>query len=210
LIAIVQTLYKMVRNGETWDLGEVELNEQGLPVVHDIAEKLGCVRQLLDTPCAVPEDEEVLADSKEQPDFAEENFGDTPLSRDSVFLSKDPPICDRQPCQQCFHDDQINQQIHGPEFGKGQEAAASNSRPTPSSVCLDFQEHDFDLESPVFGGSNPFRPWSMAADESLDQGSSSENIEQNMLDCYMGFGVAGDMDNILFGQYEDHGGMNMS
>jgi hypothetical protein len=200
----------MVRNGETWDLGEVELNEQGLPVVHDIAEKLGCVRQLPDNPYAVSEDAEILADSKEQLDFVEESFGDAPLSRDSVFLLKDLPLSDRQPCQQRFRDDKINQQIHERELGKEQEASALYSRSTPSSALLNFQQHDLNLESPIFSGSDPFRSLSMVADELQDQVRSSENIEQNMLDCYMGFGGAGDMDNTMFGQYEDHSGMNMS
>jgi hypothetical protein len=34
----------MVRNGEKWDFGDPELNEQGMPVVHNIAEMLQCVR----------------------------------------------------------------------------------------------------------------------------------------------------------------------
>ncbi len=44
LIATVQKLYSMLRNGETWDLGEPELNYRGQPVVHNVASKLGCLR----------------------------------------------------------------------------------------------------------------------------------------------------------------------
>ena len=44
LVATVQKLYSMLRNGEKWDLGEPELNDRGLPVVHNVAAKLGCLR----------------------------------------------------------------------------------------------------------------------------------------------------------------------
>jgi hypothetical protein len=51
----------MVRNGEPWDLGEPELNDRGLPVIHNIAEKLGCIRPSPDMPQAFPEDAEEFA-----------------------------------------------------------------------------------------------------------------------------------------------------
>lgn len=62
LIATVQKLYTMVRNNEPWLLGEPELNDRGLPVIHNIAEKLGCIRPSPDLPCAFPEDEAEFAE----------------------------------------------------------------------------------------------------------------------------------------------------
>lgn len=51
----------MVRNGQSWDLGEPELNDRGQPVIHNIATKLGCIRPNADAdlpPHSVfPEDE---------------------------------------------------------------------------------------------------------------------------------------------------------
>ncbi|KAH8165009.1 hypothetical protein CIB48_g3231 [Xylaria polymorpha] len=41
LIATVHKLYAMVRNGQSWDLGEPELNDRGQPIIHNIATKLG-------------------------------------------------------------------------------------------------------------------------------------------------------------------------
>ncbi|KAI0189225.1 hypothetical protein F4808DRAFT_46514 [Astrocystis sublimbata] len=65
LIATVHKLYAMVRNGQSWDLGEPELNDRGRPVIHDIATKLGCMRTNADAdmpPHSVfPEDEAGLA-----------------------------------------------------------------------------------------------------------------------------------------------------
>ncbi|GAP92520.2 putative c6 transcription factor protein [Rosellinia necatrix] len=51
----------MVRNGQSWDLGEPELNDRGQPIIHNIATKLGCIRPNADAdlpPHSVfPEDE---------------------------------------------------------------------------------------------------------------------------------------------------------
>lgn len=65
LIATVQKLYSMVRNGETWDLGEPELNDRGQPIIHNVASRLGCLRPNsdLDLPphTVFPEDEAGMA-----------------------------------------------------------------------------------------------------------------------------------------------------
>ncbi|KAI0476027.1 hypothetical protein GGR56DRAFT_447678 [Xylariaceae sp. FL0804] len=65
LIATVHKLYAMVRSGQSWDLGEPELNDRAQPVIHDIATKLGCIRPNADAdlpPHSVfPEDEAGLA-----------------------------------------------------------------------------------------------------------------------------------------------------
>lgn len=45
---MVHKLYSMVRSGKLWTLGEPELNDSGLPVIHDIASKLGAVRPISD------------------------------------------------------------------------------------------------------------------------------------------------------------------
>ncbi len=70
LIATVQKLYSMLRNGETWDLGEPELNDRGQPVVHNVASKLGCLRPNsdLDLPShsIFPEDEAGMAELARQ------------------------------------------------------------------------------------------------------------------------------------------------
>src|SRR5271167_2077909 len=56
----------MVRNGESWDLGEPELNDRGLPVIHNIAEKLGCIRPSPDMPQSFPEDADEFAELQAQ------------------------------------------------------------------------------------------------------------------------------------------------
>jgi len=66
LIATVHKLYTMVRNSQQWDLGEPELNDRGQPVIHNIAQKLGCIRPNSDIDLPVhsvfPEDERGMAE----------------------------------------------------------------------------------------------------------------------------------------------------
>lgn len=66
LIATIHKLYSMVRNGESWEFGDPELNDRGLPVVHNIASKLGCIRPNSDIDLPVhsvfPEDERDLGE----------------------------------------------------------------------------------------------------------------------------------------------------
>jgi hypothetical protein len=70
LIATVQKLYSMVRNGEPWDLGEPELNDRGQPVVHNVAAKLGCLRPHSDVDLPLqavfPEDKAGMAELARQ------------------------------------------------------------------------------------------------------------------------------------------------
>ncbi|KAL5603470.1 hypothetical protein FOVSG1_006220 [Fusarium oxysporum f. sp. vasinfectum] len=66
LIATIYELYSMVRNNKSWDLGEPELNDRGLPLIHSIAQKLGCIHPDSDidlSVCSVfPEDEASMAE----------------------------------------------------------------------------------------------------------------------------------------------------
>jgi hypothetical protein len=70
LIATVHKLYSMVRNQQTWDLGEPELNDRGQPVIHNIAQRLGCIRPNSDVDLPVhsvfPEDEAGMAELARQ------------------------------------------------------------------------------------------------------------------------------------------------
>ncbi|SPQ19550.1 3c6f0dd1-d81e-4f71-bcb0-e14963a4849d [Thermothielavioides terrestris] len=70
LIATVQKLYSMVRNGEPWEFGEPALNERGQPIVHNVAAKLGCLRPNNDLDLPIqsifPEDEAGMAELARQ------------------------------------------------------------------------------------------------------------------------------------------------
>jgi hypothetical protein len=61
LIATIHKLYLMVRNSQPWNLGEPDQNDRGQAVVHNIAQKLGCIQPSSDIDLPVhsvfPEDE---------------------------------------------------------------------------------------------------------------------------------------------------------
>ncbi|KAH7168848.1 hypothetical protein DER46DRAFT_502169 [Fusarium sp. MPI-SDFR-AT-0072] len=91
LIATVHKLYSMVRNNQSWDLGEPELNDRGQPVIHNIAQKLGCIRPNSDIDLPVhsvfPEDEAGMAelarqleDQQKEHEPAKETIKDTDSS----------------------------------------------------------------------------------------------------------------------------------
>jgi hypothetical protein len=65
----------MIRNNESWDLGEPELNDRGQPVIHDIASKLGCIRPSPDLPVAFPEGAEDFAELQAQLQAARAEIG---------------------------------------------------------------------------------------------------------------------------------------
>lgn len=95
LIATVQKLYTMVRNNETWELGDPEMNDRGQPVIHDIASKLGCIRPSPDLPYAFPEGAEDFAELQAQLQAArsESNSDETGSRRHSDDSSS--PALDR-------------------------------------------------------------------------------------------------------------------
>lgn len=70
LIATIHKLYSMVRSSQPWELGEPELNDRGQPIVHNIAQKLGCIRPNSDIDLPVhsvfPEDESSMAELARQ------------------------------------------------------------------------------------------------------------------------------------------------
>lgn len=97
LIATVQKLYTMIRNGDSWDLGEPELNDRGQPVIHDIASKLGCIRPSPDLPYAFPEGAEDFAELQAQLQAARAEMGahDTGNRKSSDDSTLSSPALDR-------------------------------------------------------------------------------------------------------------------
>jgi hypothetical protein len=73
LIAIVQKLYFMIRNGELWDLGNPELNNRGLLVIYNIAKKLGCIRLSQDLKYVFPENTEAIIELQSHMSFVNGN-----------------------------------------------------------------------------------------------------------------------------------------
>jgi hypothetical protein len=62
----------MVRNQETWDLGEPTKNDSGQPTIHDIVSKLDCICDLPDNPTAFLDTAHELAGLRAQLQAAED------------------------------------------------------------------------------------------------------------------------------------------
>ncbi|KAH7317844.1 hypothetical protein BKA65DRAFT_109063 [Rhexocercosporidium sp. MPI-PUGE-AT-0058] len=187
LIATVQKLYTMVRNGEQWDLGEPELNDRGQPVIHDIASKLGCIRASPDLPYAFPEGEQDFADLQVQlqsarSEMASEDNGSRKHSEDSSSYSPGLQRTDRASSSESDHSN-LSKDYNQIIWAQRQAAAKIAPRkPAPLSIAQRpsyeeepvYQPHpsldttcsmpspiytEYQTESPMFRNASPFSPW---------------------------------------------------
>ncbi|KAF4630288.1 hypothetical protein G7Y89_g7853 [Cudoniella acicularis] len=154
LIATVQKLYTMVRNNESWDLGEPELNDRGQPVIHDIASKLGCIRPSPDLPYAFPEGAEDFAELQAQLQTArsETNPEDTASRKHSQDSSYSPPLdrTDRASSSESDHSNlsnEYNQMLWSQRQAAGKSTNIKSSPQSTRPAPLNFnQRPSFDEE----------------------------------------------------------------
>jgi hypothetical protein len=97
----------MVRNNESWDLGDPEMNDRGQPVIHDIASRLGCIRPSPDLPYAFPEGADGFAELQAQlaarSDLHEEDSGSRKTSEESSSYSPTLERTDRASSSESDH-----------------------------------------------------------------------------------------------------------
>jgi len=148
LIATVQKLYTMIRNNESWDLGEPEMNDRGQPVIHDIASKLGCIRPSPDMPYAFPEGADDFAELQVQLQARSETESDDIRSRkhsdDSSYSSPALARMDRASSSESDHSNiskdynQMlwDQQQRQEEMMKANRAAPKVAIPKPTPLNL--------------------------------------------------------------------------
>ncbi len=86
----------MVRNSQTWELGEPELNKGGKPVIHDIAQKLDCIRSGNSTiphgRLMIPDDKAAMLElagnlQAQQAEYEQNDFGQTDNNTEDTALS---------------------------------------------------------------------------------------------------------------------------
>ncbi|KAH6605598.1 c6 transcription factor, partial [Trichoderma cornu-damae] len=137
LIATVHKLYAMVRNHQAWDLGEPELNDRGQPVIHNIAQKLGCIRPNSDIDLPVhsvfPEDEAGMAE----------------LARQLEEQQHQHQHQQQQQQQQHNHDADAH-----PKEAKETGSPMYNRTDRASSSELDHSDMELDYRRAAFGGHN--------------------------------------------------------
>ncbi|KAH7037313.1 uncharacterized protein B0I36DRAFT_64355 [Microdochium trichocladiopsis] len=166
LIATVHKLYAMVREGQTWDLGEPDLNDRGQPIIHNIATKLGCIRPNADIdlpPHSVfPEDEAGLSQ------LAAELQAQQPPEHESMIMedikmerSLTETRSDRASSSELDHSD-FEQDYRATLLGEQQQQQHTNLQtlsPQSFSSC-----NDFDVNTPISAGLDPSADAMMFAD----------------------------------------------
>lgn len=188
LIATVHKLYAMVRNGQSWDLGEPELNDRGQPVIHDIATKLGCIRPNADAdlpPHSVfPEDEaglaklaaelEVQQQERERHSTEQRSETDSTCNRTERASSSELDHSDfEQDYRKALMSGQNLQTMSPQSFTSYSDF---ETKPTPGE--MDASAAMFPVQSPSIQTSFP--PWTMNRPDSM--GISSQYMPQMDLD----------------------------
>ncbi|PBP18132.1 c6 zinc finger domain containing protein [Diplocarpon rosae] len=187
LIATVQKLYTMLRNGDSWDLGEPELNERGQPVIHDIASRLGCIRASPDLPYAFPEGEQDFAElqaqlqsarSEQVTEGSEDQGQGRKLSEDCSVYSPSLQRTERASSSESDHSN-LSKDYHQMIWAQRQAAAAKLAPRKPARLSIACDERqpypcslntpcarpspiytDIKTESPMLRTASPFSPWS--------------------------------------------------
>lgn len=162
----------MVRNGEQWDLGEPDLNDRGQPVIHNIAQKLSCIRPNSDIDLPVhsvfPEDEQGLADLAAQLEAQQQNEKSVVDARTDRASSSDMDHSD-------FED------YRKAAFGGGQAGSAMTL--SPASLTYDsFDNYSIPSSEGLPSATSPtnpmptnFVPWMRPA----SMGFNSQFIQQS-------------------------------
>lgn len=181
----------MVRNGESWDLGEPELNDRGLPVIHNIAEKLGCIRHSPDLPQSFPEDADDFAELQRHlyagvSDSENKQSNDTHSPRDRTDRASssesDHSTLSTDYTQMLWTQQQSQQQNISlaayqqspltPQFDD--EALFQEFDQEPPSSISDSTFDTVSIASPIFSGfqsplqmHSPSSPWSPDGDDNM-------------------------------------------
>ncbi|EMR66975.1 hypothetical protein MGN70_012863 [Eutypa lata] len=178
----------MVRNGQSWDLGEPELNDRGQPVIHDIATKLGCIRPNADAdlpPHSVfPEDEaglaklaaelEVQQQERERHSTEQRSETDSTCNRTERASSSELDHSDfEQDYRKALMSGQNLQTMSPQSFTSYSDF---ETKPTPGE--MDASAAMFPVQSPSIQTSFP--PWTMNRPDSM--GISSQYMPQMDLD----------------------------
>ncbi|KAL2183266.1 hypothetical protein L209DRAFT_736482 [Thermothelomyces heterothallicus CBS 203.75] len=161
LIATVQKLYSMVRNGEPWDLGEPELNDRGQPVIHNVAAKLGCLRPNSDLDLPVhsifPEDEAGMAElARQLQEHAAASSASSSSSSSSSQETESNTACNRtdRASSSAASDAEHSDFDLEPDYRRAAFGTASAVSLSPASLSYP----DFDLSPPPAAPSDGFPP----------------------------------------------------
>lgn len=161
----------MVRNQQTWELGEPELNDRGQPVIHDIAHKLGCIRPNSDIDLPVhsvfPEDERGMQELAAQLEEQQRLEVDTQKDTKDSDVSSSNLRAERASSSELDHSD-FEQDYRAVAFGShnNHPMTLSPQSFTTSNTDYELNQAPPELESqPMFQSQSPqvsnFPAWTM-------------------------------------------------
>jgi hypothetical protein len=126
----------MVRNNESWELGDPEMNDRGQPVIHDIASKLGCIRPSPDLPYAFPEGAEDFAELQAQLQAARSESDDLGSQKTSHDASNSPALDRTDRASSSESDHSALSKDYGQVWTQQQRAAAKANIPAINTTIL--------------------------------------------------------------------------
>lgn len=188
----------MVRTGQQWDLGEPELNDRGQPVIHNIAQKLGCIRPNSDIDLPVhsvfPEDERGMAELARQ--LEEQQVPEVPQDGGRKDSDSSSPLFwgQRAESSEGDHSD-IETDYRAVAFGRHNNNAMTLSPQSYTSSGSDFElnhQPDMDSAPPLFAttaallsNSSPvvsnFPTWSIAPKQQQQIQQQQQHQQQQHL-----------------------------
>lgn len=125
----------MVRTNQSWDMGEPELNDRGQPVIHNIAQKLGCIRPNSDIDLPVhsvfPEDERgmhELALQLDEQQRLEDASGPEPMSAVTMTSQNSSGSFQRASSDELDHSD-FESDYRAAAFGRPNKGNMVNMSP---------------------------------------------------------------------------------
>ncbi|KAJ6785152.1 hypothetical protein PWT90_04082 [Aphanocladium album] len=154
LIATIHKLYSMVRSSQPWELGEPDLNDRGQPVVHNIAQKLGCIRPNCDIDLPVhsvfPEDESSMAELARQLEEQQPHDQEAPAINSASVSARDGDSSaytrtDRAPSSDLDHSD-MEQDYRKMAFGS-HNALSLSPQSFASGSDFEFSTTPVDLDA---------------------------------------------------------------
>lgn len=197
----------MVRTNQAWDFGEPELNDRGQPVIHNIAQKLGCIRPNSDIDLPVhsvfPENERDLNELVRQLDEHQRNDADAQHKDREMDMERDSPPSyrrtDRASSSELDHSD-IELDYRRAAFGSHNHPITMSPQSYAGSTEFEFSRSappDLDATTALFASQSPslsFPEWAlkpssndMAAMQFFHQAGAMQDLNamgQSMMEGY--------------------------
>ncbi|KAL7789604.1 hypothetical protein V8C43DRAFT_285944 [Trichoderma afarasin] len=198
LISTVHKLYQMVRTNQQWDLGEPELNDRGQPVIHNIAQKLGCIRPNSDIDLPVhsvfPENERDLKELAQQLHDHHNSTESQNKDRD-VEMERESPMpyrrTDRASSSELDHSD-IEIDYRRAAFGSHNHPVTMSPQSYAGSTEFEFSQSgqpDLDATASLFASQSPsmnvFPDWAMKTSNDM---AAMQFFQQSAMQDLSGMG----------------------